>query len=104
MTEENKEVYEIKKESVKQFLLIVGGSFIGCLLAILLAGQLVKPKFPPCHRMMVPPPAYAQLQKFPPHHMHKDFKKMQCKKQMEFKKLQEKRINETVKAPVEVKK
>lgn len=59
MTEEKKEVYEIKKESVKQFLLIAGGVFVGCFMAIILAGQLVKPKAPcPCVRAFISPPCH----------------------------------------------
>ena len=68
MTEEKKEVYELKKESVKQFLIIVGGSFLGCILAILLMGQVLKPKFhhcPHCHFM---PPVHAQM--YHNHHKH----------------------------------
>ena len=103
MTEEKKDVYQIKKETVKQFLIIVGGSFIGCFLAVLLAGQLVKPKFPPCHRPLMPPPAYAQMHKFPhKHHMKNDFKRFECKKRVDFKKIQEQKLNGEVKAPVPV--
>ena len=71
MTEEKKDVIEIKKDSVKQFLLIVGASFVGCFLAVLLAGQLLKPKAPccPCHRMM-PPPCVKMFEKG---HHHKHF-------------------------------
>lgn len=58
MTEERNDVIEIKKDFLKQFFTIVGASFIGCFLAILLAGQLLKPKAPECHfhRMCPPPP------------------------------------------------
>ena len=62
MTEERNEVYEIKKESVKQFLLIVVGSCVGCFLAILLAGQILKPHHkcsPHCRHL--PPPPHAQM-------------------------------------------
>ncbi len=61
MSEEQKEVYEIKKSWVKHFLVIVCGSFVGCLLALLLMGQLTKPKFPPCPYGMMPPPQMAQF-------------------------------------------
>ncbi len=62
MSEEQKEFYEIRKSSVKQFLIIVCGSFIGCLLALILMGQILKPKFQPCPygRMMPPPQPMAQ--------------------------------------------
>ena len=104
MTEEKKEVYEIKKESVKQFLIVLGGSFVGCLLAILLAGQLVKPKFPPCHCPMRPLPAYAHMHKFPPkHHVKGDFKRMEMKKKAEIAKLKSQQLSKSEK-PVEVKK
>ena len=104
MTEGKKDVYEIKKESVKQFLIIVGGSFVGCLLAILLAGQLVKPKFPPCHCPMRPVPAYAHMHKFPPkHHMKGDFMRMEMKKRAEIAKIKAQQLNQNVKGD-EVKK
>ena len=104
MTEEKKEVYEIKKESVKQILIVLGGSFVGCLLAILLAGQLVKPKFPPCHCPMRPLPAYAHMHKFPPkHHVKGDFKRMEMKKKAEIAKLKSQQLSKSEK-PVEVKK
>ena len=62
MSEEQKEVYEIKKSSVKQFLIIVCGSFVGCLIALLLMGQIMKPKFSPCpYGRMMPPPPMAQF-------------------------------------------
>ena len=65
MTEEKKEVYEIKKESVKQFFIISGGVFVGCFLAIVLAGQLLKPKAPcPCVRGFIAPPHYAKMQHY----------------------------------------
>ena len=74
MTDEKKDVFEIKKESVKQFLIIVGGSFLGCFIAILLAGQILKPKAPPCmaHRMF--PPHHAYMMKKPPKYNHMQFK------------------------------
>ncbi len=59
MTEEKKEVYEIEKSFVKQFLVIVCGSFIGCLIALLLMAHILKPKCPPMgfyHPGMMPPP------------------------------------------------
>lgn len=60
MSEEQKEFYEIRKSTVKHFLIIVCGSFIGCLLALILMGQLTKPKFPPCpYGQMMPPPSIA---------------------------------------------
>lgn len=104
MTEEKKDFYEIKKESVKQFLIVVGGAFVGCFLAILLAGQLVKPKFHhPCHCRIMPPPAYAHMKKFPPrHHCAKAFKKIEHKKCTEFKKIREQKQNVDVKTPVKV--
>lgn len=74
MTEEKKDVIEIKKESLKQFFTIVGASFIGCFLAILLAGQLLKPKAPCCHhhRIMAPPPCAMMMDRG---HHHKYFAK-----------------------------
>ena len=70
MTEEKKEVYEIEKSLVKQFLIIVCGSFIGCLIALLLMSQILKPKFPPrgiyCPGMMPPPIAHCHCPKARP--------------------------------------
>lgn len=90
MTEEKKEVYEIEKSLVKQFLIIVCGSFVGCLIALLLMSQVLKPKYPPMrfhHPGMMPPPiSHCHCQKArpdfgPPPIMrdHKKFKHHQAK-------------------------
>ena len=67
MTELRNEVYEIKKESVKQFFIIVSGAFVGCVLAILLMGQLLKPKCTHCPSCHFVPPAYAHMMHHKPY-------------------------------------
>ncbi len=95
MSEEQKEFYEIKKSSVKQFLIIVCGSFIGCLLALILMGQIMKPKFPPCPYgwgMMAPAPmAQFHHRGMPEHHFKKHF---QCDRPAPHRiKMDDKRFN-----------
>ncbi len=78
MSEEQKEVYEIKKSCVKQFLIIVCGSFVGCLLALILMGHAMKPKFPPAPYgggMMIPPAPMTQF-----HHRGEPAPDCTCKK------------------------
>ena len=76
MTEE-KDVIEIKKESVKQFFMIVGGSFICCFIAILLAGQILKPKAPPCMAHRIVHHHHAQLMKNPHKYHHTQFRQQE---------------------------
>ena len=89
MTEELKTEIEEKKENnekkgkcccckeLKMFLLVIFGSFLGCLVALCLFSAAIKPKFPPPMPMMGPP----QIQQM----HHGKFDRHQWKKQ-EFKK------------------
>lgn len=50
------------KCALKAFLLVVFGSFLGCLVALCLFGALVKPKMPPMPPQMFGPAPFQQVE------------------------------------------
>ena len=84
MTEEKRDVIEIKKDALKQFFILLGASFVGCFLAILLAGQLLKPKAPPCPCFMTHPPCCMKMmdKEFHKHHAFKPEHKKKFERRM----------------------
>lgn len=67
-----------KCEVLKAFLLVVFGSFLGCLVALCLFGALVKPKMPPVPLQMFGPAPFQQVEHGKFNHqkgMKPDFKK-----------------------------